>query len=49
MIGGLVWALGTMALPVLPLAVAIGAITVGAIDNKLEDMVNEEEDKKHRQ
>ena len=49
MIGGLVWALGTMTLPVLPLAVAIGAITVGAIDNKLEDMVNEEEDKKHRQ
>lgn len=49
MIGGLVWALGTMALPVLPLAVAIGAVTVGAIDNKLENMVNEEEDKKNRQ
>ena len=48
MIGGLVWAVGTMALPVLPLAVAVGALTVGAIDNKLEDMANDEENKKNK-
>lgn len=48
MIGGLVWALGTMALPVLPIAAAIGAVAFGAIDSKLEDQVSEEENKKNK-
>jgi len=48
MLGALGWAIAAGTLPFLAPAIIAGAVTVGAIDSKLEDMANKDDKKNNK-